>query len=98
MLHHVAPARLQDRVFSEVYRVLKPGGVFAGTDCVRTLAVALLHIHDTLLVVNPLTLQGRLEAVGFTDVLVDIGEQAFRFRASRPQAAQRRPSRLIDCD
>ena len=98
MLHHVAPARLQDRVFSEVYRVLKPGGVFAGTDCVGTLAVALLHIHDTLLLVDPLTLQGRLEAVGFSDVVVDIGEQAFRFRGSRPQVAQRKPSRLIDWD
>ena len=29
VLHHVPSAALQDRLFSETYRVLKPGGTFA---------------------------------------------------------------------
>jgi len=32
MLHHVPSAEMQDRLLREVARVLRPGGVFAGTD------------------------------------------------------------------
>jgi len=32
MLHHVSPPALQDKLFAEAARVLKPGGWFAGTD------------------------------------------------------------------
>jgi 16S rRNA A1518/A1519 N6-dimethyltransferase RsmA/KsgA/DIM1 with predicted DNA glycosylase/AP lyase activity len=32
MLHHVPSPALQDRLLAEVCRVLKPGGVFAGSD------------------------------------------------------------------
>lgn len=36
MLHHVPSAELQDRLISEVHRVLRPGGVFAGSDSTST--------------------------------------------------------------
>src|SRR6516225_3073778 len=32
MLHHIPSAELQDRLLAEVLRMLRPGGVFAGTD------------------------------------------------------------------
>ena len=32
MLHHVPSSALQDRLLAEVHRVLRPGGVFAGSD------------------------------------------------------------------
>src|SRR5687767_9822548 len=32
MLHHVPSPELQDRLLAEVHRVLKPGGLFAGSD------------------------------------------------------------------
>ena len=35
MLHHIASASLHDRLFREVFLVLAPCGVFAGTDCFR---------------------------------------------------------------
>src|SRR5574342_1282871 len=32
VLHHIPSAKLQDRALKEIYRVLKNGGIFAGTD------------------------------------------------------------------
>ena len=36
MLHHVPSAALQDRMLAELRRVLRPGGLLAGTDGVET--------------------------------------------------------------
>jgi hypothetical protein len=57
--------------------------VFAGLDSRISLRFRLLHIGDTMVVVDPATLPGRLRAAGFTDVEVDTVPQAFRFRATR---------------
>lgn len=83
MLHHVPTPELQDRLFSEVRRVLRPGGVFAGTDSTgRGIGFALLHIGDTKTVVDPAALPGRFQAAGFESARVDWGADALRFRAS----------------
>jgi SAM-dependent methyltransferase len=85
MLHHVPSPEAQDRLFGEVRRVLRPGGVFAGTDSTgRGLGFALLHIGDTKVVIDPRGLPARLEAAGFGDVSVSAGADAVRFRARRP--------------
>lgn len=47
MLHHVPSPQLQDRLFADAYRVLRPGGVFAGSDSVATPLFRLLHVGDT---------------------------------------------------
>ncbi|HEY6419550.1 MAG TPA: class I SAM-dependent methyltransferase [Candidatus Binataceae bacterium] len=83
MLHHVQSAALQDRLFAEVARVLRPAGVFAGMDSVYSKSLRLLHVFDTMVLVDPATLPGRLESAGFTDVSVDTNPYAFRFRARR---------------
>ena len=83
MLHHVASAALQDRLLAEVARVLRPGGVFAGTDSLSSRSFRLLHLFDTMTVVDPRTFPQRLEAAGFKDVRVDVNPYAFRFRARR---------------
>ncbi len=84
MLHHVPSAALQDRLFAEVARVLRPGGVFAGTDSRNSSVFRLLHLFDTMVVVDPESVRERLEAAGFEDVRVDVNAHAFRFRARKP--------------
>lgn len=84
MLHHVPSPALQDKLLREVCRVLAPGGVFAGVDSRQSLFMRLLHIHDTLVPVNPCTFGARLEAAGFKSVLIESDTQAFRFSAKRP--------------
>jgi SAM-dependent methyltransferase len=84
MLHHVPSPALQDRLLAEVYRVLKPGGVFAGSDSRWSVGFRLIHLWDTMVIVKPETFAARLAAVGFTDVSVKVAKQAFRFRARHP--------------
>lgn len=84
MFHHVPSPALQDRLLREVYRVLKPGGIFVGTDSLSSPALQLIHIWDTLVPVDPATFGARLEAAGFTNVSIDVNKRAFRFSARRP--------------
>ncbi|MGE0043775.1 MAG: class I SAM-dependent methyltransferase [Vicinamibacterales bacterium] len=84
MLHHLPSADLQDRVFAETARVLRHGGLFAGTDGRAGLIFRLLHAGDTITVVPPDGLGRRLEAAGFVDVEVETSPGALRFRAWRP--------------
>jgi SAM-dependent methyltransferase len=83
MLHHVPSVALQDRLLGEVARVLRPGGIFAGVDSRYSRAFGLLHLFDTMVVVDPRTFPRRLEAAGFGDVDVEVNARAFRFRARR---------------
>ena len=84
MLHHVPSPELQDQVFSEVERVLTPGGVFAGTDSIgRGTLFKLIHVGDTLVPVDPEEMPARLRAAGLADPEVDVREGSFRFRASK---------------
>jgi SAM-dependent methyltransferase len=53
MLHHVHSGQRQDRLFGEVHRVLRPGGTFAGSDSLLSLRFRLLHLFDTMVVVDP---------------------------------------------
>ncbi len=87
MLHHVPSPVLQDRLLAEAFRLLKPGGVFAGTDSLDGRIFRLLHLFDTLVIVEPGTLPARLTNAGFEDVHVDTNSHAFRFRARKPLTA-----------
>jgi SAM-dependent methyltransferase len=84
MLHHVPSAALQDRLIGEVFRVLKPGAFFAGTDSVWSRTFQLMHLFDTMVVVDPSSFGSRLRAAGFVEVVIREGERSFKFRARRP--------------
>lgn len=85
MLHHIRTRELQDRAFEEVARVLRRGGTFAGTDSVGTGTVfKLIHVGDTLNLIDPDRLPARLQAAGLTDIQVDRGDRSIRFRAVKP--------------
>lgn len=84
MLHHVPTAPLQDALVAEAYRVLRPGGVFAGSDGVHGTIFRLLHIGDTY---NPMptnTFEDRLAAAGFVDIEHQIKGRTQRFHARKP--------------
>jgi SAM-dependent methyltransferase len=86
MLHHIHSIDLQNKVFREVWRVLKPGAFFVGVDSLGldSIWMRLTHIGDTLVPVNPETLGARLEAAGFRESVIQTNPYAFRFHARRP--------------
>jgi SAM-dependent methyltransferase len=86
MLHHVPTVAMQDRMLTELCRVLRPGGILLGTDGMDTPSRRQVHVGDVFLPVPPDRLPARLRAAGFTDpvVEVDAGRDRFRFAATSP--------------
>lgn len=85
MLHHIPERALQDRAFGEIARVLEPGGIFAGTDSIgEGTLFKLIHVGDTLLLIDPDELPSRLAAAGLTEPFVERANGSFRFHARKP--------------
>jgi len=84
MLHHLPSAAAQDRLFAEAARVLRPGGLFAGTDSRTSLRFRLVHLGDICTPVDPGTLPARLASAGFTRIRVDADPRTLRFAAYTP--------------
>ena len=70
MLHHVPTDDLQDRLFAEARRVLRPGGVFIANDSVASEELAALHDGDIYNPVDPNSVSDRLRARGFSRIAV----------------------------
>jgi SAM-dependent methyltransferase len=85
MLHHMESPDDQDRLFTRLYTLLRPGAALLGTDPLDTEFIREAHIDDTCVLVDPDTLTDRLHAAGFIGVrIVQAGEHQFRFTATRP--------------
>jgi ubiquinone/menaquinone biosynthesis C-methylase UbiE len=82
MLHHVPTVEEQDALIAEARRVLKPGGVFCGSDSRSNWLFKLAHVGDVMNVVNPATFGPRLVSVGYQTPKVTVVERAFLFRAT----------------
>lgn len=70
MLHHVPTVALQDRLFAEVARVLRPGAALVASGSLASAELAAHHEGDTYNPVDPASLPARLAAAGFDDVQV----------------------------
>lgn len=84
MLHHIPSPELQDKLLGEVWRVVRPGGIFVGSDSLQSWIMRTIHIGDTLVPIEPITFGARLTAAGFEGVIVEKNSDAFRFYARRP--------------
>jgi SAM-dependent methyltransferase len=82
MLHHVPSPTLQDRLFAEVRRVLRPGGLLVGVDSLDRPEWRELHEDDVCVPVDPATLAARLASAGLESVEVEraAAEPSWRFR------------------
>jgi SAM-dependent methyltransferase len=81
MLHHVPTPELQDRLFAEVARVVRPGGHLVASDSMATDELEVFHVDDTYNPIDPSTVAARLEAAGFDDVDVRINPFGWVARA-----------------
>lgn len=84
MLHHVPTAELQDRLFAEVARVLRPGAPFVAGDSLASADLEAHHEGDTYNPVDPAALEARLAAAGFVDVAIRTNPFGWSSVARRP--------------
>ena len=84
VLHHLRSSELQDRAFSEIYRVLRPGGVFLAFEIPDGWLQHAIHRNSAFVPVAPASAPARLTAAGFSQVALDLRRGGFRLRAVRP--------------
>jgi SAM-dependent methyltransferase len=84
MLHHVPTVGLQDRVFAEIRRVLRPGAALVASDSLASAELAGHHDGDTYNPVDPATLADRLARAGFDNVTVTTNPHAWQAVAYTP--------------
>ena len=84
MLHHVPTVALQDRLFAEVARVLRPGGVFVLGDSLASPDLEAHHEGDTYNPVDPDRLAKRLSQAGFGQAQVKTNPFGWAAQARKP--------------
>jgi ubiquinone/menaquinone biosynthesis C-methylase UbiE len=83
VLHHLRSSDAQDRAFSEIFRVLKPGGVFVALEIQDGWLTRVAHFRSTFVPVSTDGLNDRLCAAGFSNIRVTNRNGGFRVRAER---------------
>ena len=83
MLHHVPTAAAQYQILAEALRVLRPGGLLAGSDSLASNDLHCFHHDDTYNPAEPATLLVWLRALGFTPITITVGD-GLLFTACKP--------------
>jgi SAM-dependent methyltransferase len=74
MLHHIETEESQDMIFSELARVLEPGGLLVAADGVENEASRAFHEGDIYNPIDPDDLRVRLTSAGFTSLDIRVHE------------------------
>ena len=82
MLHHVPTTESQCLILAAAFRVLRPGGVFVGSDSLAGDDFRAFHDGDTYNPIAPVPLT-QLLALGFTSITVAV-DYDLRFTARKP--------------
>jgi ubiquinone/menaquinone biosynthesis C-methylase UbiE len=82
MLHHVPTLALQNKILSEAFRVLRPGGVLIGSDSLPSNDLHHFHADDTYNPIEPAALLTRLQTIGFQRITV-IVDWSVKFIATK---------------
>jgi ubiquinone/menaquinone biosynthesis C-methylase UbiE len=88
VLHHLKSTELQDLVFAEVFRVLRPGGVFVAFEITDGWIHRVAHIRSTFTPVPSASVLPRLTAAGFSNISLELRKGAFRLTAVRLNQAK----------
>jgi ubiquinone/menaquinone biosynthesis C-methylase UbiE len=83
VLHHLRSSDAQDRAFAEIFRVLKPGGVFVALEIQDGWLTRVAHFRSTFVPVSTDRLDSRLGAAGFSNVSVNNRNGTIRIHAER---------------
>jgi hypothetical protein len=75
----------QDLVFSELARVLAPGGVLVAADGIENEGTRSFHADDIYNPIDPETLEGRLTGAGFVSIDVRVYDLGFICTAAAPR-------------
>jgi ubiquinone/menaquinone biosynthesis C-methylase UbiE len=86
MLHHVTTAAAQHKVLSEIFRVLRPGGVLIASDSLASTELHHFHVDDTYNPIEPSFLLVLLRALGFSKITLAV-DRALSVVAFKPASA-----------
>jgi ubiquinone/menaquinone biosynthesis C-methylase UbiE len=86
MLHHVPSPELQNALFAEVGRVMRPGAPLVALDSVTSDALRDFHEGDSYTPIDPDALPERLQQAGFAAIEVRVNEYAWTATARRNDA------------
>ncbi len=95
MLHHLPSPDDQDRLFAEIGRLLRPGGILVGVDALDLDVLRAGHVDDTFVPVDPETLGERLASAGLAEPLIDVGDYQFRFATRKPADSAPRAAAVL---